>query len=784
MRRAVCFATLCGVLIAVAAASVATPALRIHPRPLKASSALRSALTRFEVVAAPTGLARAAPALNRHPASRRVSFLAFGHAFELDLERSESLFHPEYRDLEWTRERGLQPLGGASTAADGAHCYYRGRALGAGEDSWVAVSTCHGLHGLVHAHGEAFFVEPAHLHLEAAHVAAGEHLVYRLADLREEHPLECGVQQTAGESTVGLWAERQLRAAGARRLMTAAQKNVELLIVNDKMRYDQLGAQTHSHTASIVNIVSAFYENSGFSPSIAVHLKAQISWVHGDPFEPLPCFTQGCTAEEIDHTDLISQFHAWRANSSNVPVTHDNGHLLSGRDFALGVVGFAGVGAMCNSATSGGINQFTYSDPFSAATLAHEMGHNFGAHHDSGACPSTGFIMASSSSTLAVATRFSSCSLDFFSNWFAGANSSCLDNAAAASTPICGNGHVESGEACDCGSSNCTAIDSCCNGQTCQLVGGAVCSNAQPCCQNCQIVPASAARVCRPANSTTCDLAETCDGQSAECPLDITKGPGIVCDDASGNRGSCHEGRCKSFSSVCGAVPFQEQLRECAGQSYFNEQDGTGDQCGILWCGRPTGNSCYNLSRPVPDGVACTTGRQCRNNRCVLSAELSLYQWSANAWGACICNQETRTLFCARAATPTVEVHADACFGLSPPVTTRACSNFTPDCPPPSSPGDDSSSSGITVAGVTLQMMHLLLGVGGFVLVSGLGVLCCYKALTHGRAPNADFSTKGGDKEVEMDDLEATPRSPRSARSPRSLQSPRSPRVTEPLNRK
>ncbi|KAF4789305.1 Disintegrin and metalloproteinase domain-containing protein 19 [Turdus rufiventris] len=207
-----------------------------------------------------------------------------------------------------------------------------------------------------------------------------------------------------------------------------------------------------------------------------------------------------------------------------------------------------------------------------AATMAHEIGHNFGMVHDSQGCcveatPEQGGCV------MAAATG--SCSKRQLESYFQKGGGMCLFNLPDTKDLVvarkCGNGFREEGEDCDCGEEEeCT--NPCCNAHNCTLKEGAQCAHGD-CCHSCKLK--AAGTMCREA-AGSCDLPEFCTGASPYCPANVYLLDGSEC---AHGQAYCSTGMCMTHQQQCvqlwgpGAWPAPDacfQDVNMAGNTYGN----------------------------------------------------------------------------------------------------------------------------------------------------------------------------------------------------------------------
>uniref|UniRef100_A0A671W5N3 ADAM metallopeptidase domain 28 n=1 Tax=Sparus aurata TaxID=8175 RepID=A0A671W5N3_SPAAU len=416
------------------------------------------------------------------------------------------------------------------------HCYYHGRIVN-DSGSAVSISTCDGLRGYFRTSAQRYLIEPLTGGDE------GDHAVMTFNDTKDTNsttPAVCGVTNTS-------WSDEIEPPTGRSRSRSAVKLS--------------------SHPAHFYVLRKKYWcficfilfrpAGNLYRPAAEIHRMTR--FVSLQAYKPLRTFVALVGLEIWSNSDQITvtppaganldAFMKWRNSVLVKRTKHDNAHLISGIDFEGATVGLAFIGTLCSGHSVGVVQDHNDRSIAVGATLAHEMGHNLGMDHDDSsrcACSGDSCIMAAALSWN-VPRTFSSCSAANYEKYLTGRNPSCLldkpDFRGLKAPSVCGNGFLENGEQCDCGSvEECT--NPCCNATTCTLTAGAECGEGD-CCDNCKI--SSRSKECRGAQDE-CDLAEYCDGKNTDCPEDVFAVNGLQCD---GGRGYCHNGQCPQRPNQC-----------------------------------------------------------------------------------------------------------------------------------------------------------------------------------------------------------------------------------------
>ncbi|XP_070689915.1 disintegrin and metalloproteinase domain-containing protein 28 [Pempheris klunzingeri] len=589
---------------------------------------------------------------NFRPESVKYTLMVGGREIEMQLKKNNELLTKDYSETYYQQD-GTQVT---MTPNDIDHCYYHGRIVNDNESS-VSISTCDGLRGYFRTSAQRYLIEPLSDDDE------GDHAVMLIDDKNSSTPAVCGVTNTSWSMDYEPPTGRS-RSRSAGISIVQQQKYIELFLVADnrvymKMKKDQ--TKLRKKIFEMVNFVNLAYKPlKTFIALVGLEI-----WSNGDLISVTP--PAGAN---------LDAFMKWRNSELVKRKKHDNAHLISGIDFEGPTVGLAYIGTLCSDHSVGVIQDHSDQAIAVGATLAHEMGHNLGMDHDDSSacvCSADSCIMAAALSWDTPRT-FSSCSSNNYEKYLISRSPSCLLDkphySSVVSPAICGNGFVESGEQCDCGSvEECT--NPCCNATTCNLKEGSQCSEGE-CCENCKILPRS--RECR-RKQDACDLAEYCNGKSATCPEDVFAVNGLTCD---GGLGYCYNGQCPQRANQCikmyGSSAVEAQP-SCYNHNtrgvYYGFCKRLADDryipcqredvfCGKLFC--QNGNDNPNYGRmvrvggckaaffgdytkdygQVDPGTKCGDGKVCSENQCMeLHTAYRNTNCSAKCPGHAVCNHRS-----------------------------------------------------------------------------------------------------------------------------------------------
>jgi hypothetical protein len=335
---------------------------------------------------------------------------------------------------------------------------------------------------------------------------------------------------------------------------------VELGVVVDHKRFLYLERNMSKLQDEIIIIINGM--NSYFSfVGIDVILVGLEVWTERNPIN----------VEDNDIQSVLIDFCTWKRGDFSTRISHDIAHIYVNHSYS-GMLGQANLGSACNFDSNCAISSFLNDEvPYLAYIATHEVGHVLGMHHDDDELCICGqghrhCIMNSGN---VFSTQFSNCS--YAQLWNTQRN--CLRNSPVRKAIFpwvqCGNGVVEDGEQCDCGSLKSCANDSCCL-LGCTLKPGAACASGL-CCKDCQVLPPRT--LCREQDGE-CDLPEWCNGTSPECPEDVYVQDGLPCLGI----GYCYKKICNNHHEQCKKIFGKDATS--ANQSCYKEMNTRGDRFG------------------------------------------------------------------------------------------------------------------------------------------------------------------------------------------------------------
>ncbi|XP_034376408.1 disintegrin and metalloproteinase domain-containing protein 32-like [Arvicanthis niloticus] len=448
-----------------------------------------------------------------------------------------------------------------------AECYYQGHVKDY-PNSVVTLSTCAGLRGLLQFENVSYGIEP----LEST--ASSQHIVYKLGNEEKELMFSKNSRNLEMPTNYGILINKKPKSP----LKNLLPLYLEMSIVVDKALYDYLGFDSMIITNKIIEIINLI--NSVFAQlKITVVLSSLELWSDKNKIP---------TVGEAD--ELLNRFLEWKQSYLTLR-PHDVAYLFIYNEYP-NYVGATYPGKMCTTHYSAGITMYPKDMTLEAFSviLTQMLGLSLGISYDDTAkchCSESVCIMNPRAMQFAGVKSFSNCSLNDFEHFKLNEGAKCLQNKPQMQRhprAVCGNGQVEEGESCDCGTEEQCGPESCCNPSSCHLKHGLQCDSSLPftrCCQGCYY--AGSDKECRPAKHMSCDYSEHCNGSSAYCPPDIHVNNGYKCGDAGA---ICYDGDCPNLDRKCeGAYGSGSQNAPFA---CYEEIQGQNDRFGN--CGKDSQN--------------------------------------------------------------------------------------------------------------------------------------------------------------------------------------------------
>ncbi|XP_028313180.1 A disintegrin and metalloproteinase with thrombospondin motifs 7 isoform X2 [Gouania willdenowi] len=335
---------------------------------------------------------------------------------------------------------------------EGNSCHLLGSVEANDVRGTAAISTCRGLRGFFSLPEGHFFIEPLPKDPDDPAGNPEPHVVYPRAAPEKgrkkrsfesrETPSPCGVRDAPSDAVQAErereeWEREQQKERGEQspprsQRSVSRERWVETMVVADNKLIEYHGHDNvESYIFTIMNMVAGIFHDASIGNAIHVIL-VRLILLQGEE--------KGLKIAHHADTTLAS-FCAWQKNlnpqSDTHPAHHDVAVLVTRKDICAAMnhpcetLGLSHLSGMCQPHRSCNINEDSGLPV--AFTIAHEMGHSFGIHHDGQGndCELEGkhpFIMSRQLMYDSSPLTWSSCSKEYITRFLDRGWGFCLDD--------------------------------------------------------------------------------------------------------------------------------------------------------------------------------------------------------------------------------------------------------------------------------------------------------------------------------------------------------------------
>ncbi|XP_077625660.1 disintegrin and metalloproteinase domain-containing protein 5-like isoform X4 [Crocuta crocuta] len=410
-------------------------------------------------------------------------------------------------------------------------CNYQGYVAGF-PNSLVSLSTCSGLRGTLQLKNISYGIEPMEV------ISGFVHMIYEEKNDNTNIPL-LGEYKTYSYNNLYYHIRKSSERTEFFKLYP---QYLEIYIVVDKNLFDYMGSDIKTVTQKIIQII-------GFVNTILSQLKLTVV------ISSIEIWSNKNKISTTGNPNIIlSRFLEWKYK--HVFQSHHIAYLFAFKRHPS-FIGATFPGKICNKNYAAGVALYPEGLSLESYTISivQLLGFNLGLSYDN---PDTCFCSGDVCTMSPKAVQsggvkdFSTCTLDDFKYLASHSTFGCLQSILPEMPVykqqdriICGNGLLEQGEQCDCGTvKNCTHKE-CCDPETCSVKANKQCGSGECCTQDCKLKAAGIQ--CRKSYDE-CDFIEYCNGVSPYCVPDTYARNGQTCD--SGDS-FCYKGRCRIFTKQC-----------------------------------------------------------------------------------------------------------------------------------------------------------------------------------------------------------------------------------------